>query len=267
MREELLMRLLAFMAIAAGAASAAQAQLPAASPVLSPEETLLVVSGEGQSRRVPDVALFSAGVVTQGKTGGEALSANAARMDEVVRALKRAGIADRDIQTSALSLQPQYSNPEQEAQMQARLSRQPYVPPAQPQAPRIIGYEARNNVQVRVRKLGAMGSIIDTLVSAGANQVDGPSFTLDDSKAALDEARVEAVKEARSRAELYARAAGLRISRILSISEGGGYYPPQPVMVTGRFAGSAAPPPPPSPVAPGELTLGTTVSVQFALRP
>lgn len=256
---------MAFTLLAASTASVVQAQLPAPSPVLDREETLLVVSGEGQSRRIPDVALFSAGVVTQGKTGGEALSANATRMDDVVKALKRAGIAERDIQNSALSLQPQYSNPEQEAQARARTMREPYVPPVQPA--RIIGYEARNNVQVRVRKLGEMGRIIDTLVAAGANQVDGPSFTLDEPKAALDEARMEAVREARSRAELYARAAGLRISRILSISEGGGYYA-QPVVVTGRMAAPPpAPPPPPSPVAPGELTLGATVSIQFALRP
>lgn len=235
------MKWCAFLLAATAATSAVQAQLPAASPVLTPEETLLVVSGEGQSRRIPDVALFSAGVVTQGKTAGEALGANASRMNDVVDALKRAGITDRDIQTSALSLQPQYSNPEQEAQIRARMTREPYIAPAQPQAPRIIGYEARNNVQVRVRKLGEMGRIIDTLVQAGANQVDGPSFTLDEPKAALDEARTEAVREARSRAELYARAAGLRISRILSISEGGGYYP-QPIVVTGRMAG--APPAP-----------------------
>ncbi|WP_062793156.1 SIMPL domain-containing protein [Sphingobium herbicidovorans] len=261
------MRWFAFLITVTGAASTVQAQLPAASPVLTPDETLLVVSGEGQSRRIPDVAVFSAGVVTQGRTGGEALGANATRMNEVVTALKRAGIADLDIQTSALSLQPQYSNPEQEAQIRARITREPYIPPAQLQAPRIIGYEARNNVQVRVRKLGQMGRIIDTLVQAGANQVDGPSFTLDEPKAALDEARAEAVREARSRAELYARAAGLRISRILSISEGGGYYP-QPIVVTGRMGGAPpAPPPPPSPVAPGELMLGATVSVQFALRP
>lgn len=259
------MKYVSFLALLAGAASAVQAQQPTSSPMLSAEETLLVVSGEGQSRRTPDLAMFSAGVVTQGKTGGEALSANATRMDEVVRALKRAGIADRDIQTSALLLQPQYSNPEQEAQMRARLTREPYVAPA-PQPPRIIGYEARNTVQVRVRKLGEMGRIIDTLVTAGANQVDGPSFTLDEPKTALDEARTEAVQDARARADLYARAAGLRVSRILSISEGGGYYP-QPIFVTGRMAGGpAAPPPPPSPVAPGELTLGATVSVQFALR-
>lgn len=246
--------------------ASAYAQTPVVGPLLSLSETLLAVNAEGQSRRVPDIAMFSAGVVTQGKTAGEALTANAAKMDEVVRALKRAGIAERDIQTSALSLQPQYSNPEQEAQLRARIAREVYVPSSQPQAPRIIGYEARNSVQVRVRKLGEMGRTIDTLVTAGANQVDGPSFTLDQPRAALDEARNQAVREARERAELYAKAAGLRVSRILSITEGGGYYPVQQVMVNGRMAGGP-PAPPPSPVAPGEVALGVNVSVQFALQP
>jgi uncharacterized protein YggE len=147
------------------------------------------------------------------------------------------------------------------------MERRPFVPPAEPAAPRIIGYEARNAVQIRVRKLNDMGRIIDTLVSAGANQVDGPSFTLDDPEAALNEARTAAMRRARERAELYARAAGLRVSRIVSISEGGGYYPVQDVIVTGRTAGFAPPPPPPpTPVAPGELALGISLSVQFALE-
>jgi hypothetical protein len=250
--------------IAAGLGSAAQAQLPPSGPTLQPGETLLALTAEGQSRRVPDLAMFSAGVVTQGKTAGEAVSSNSARMDAVVRSLKRAGIEDRDIQTSALSLQPRYSNPEQEAQLRARINREPYVPPAQAEAQKIIGYEARNTVQVRVRRLGEMGRTIDALVAAGANQVDGPSFTMEEPRVALDEARVEALTEARHRADLYARTAGLRVARIISITEGGGYYP-VPIVAVGRAAAAPPPPAPPSPVAPGELTLGVSVSVQFAL--
>lgn len=249
-------------------ASPGVAQVPATPvPALEPNSTLLSLSAEGQSRRTPDLALFSAGVVTQAQTASQAMSQNAARMDAVVAALKRAGIAERDIQTQQLSLQPRYSNPEQEAQLRARINREPYVPPAEPQAPRIIGYEAQNTVQVRVRRLADMGRIIDTLITAGANQVNGPSFTLDEPQAALDEARTEAVQRGRQRAELYARAAGLRVGRILSISEGGGYYPVQDIVVTGaRMGGFAAPPPPPpAPVAPGELTLGVSVSMQFEL--
>ena len=118
-----------------------------------------------------------------------------------------------------------------------------------------------------MRKLGEMGRIIDVLVAAGANEVNGPSFTLDDQKAALDEARTEAVAVGRERAELYAKAAGMRVVRLLSMTEGGGYYPVQQIVVTGMRAGGygAPPPPPPAPVSPGELTLGTSLSMQFEI--
>ena len=256
-------KLLALLLIAA-APLPALAQ-PVTTPIapLGPNSALLSLTAEGQSRRTPDLALFNAGVVTQARTAGEALAENSRRMDAVIAALRRAGVAERDIQTSAISLQPRYSNPELEAQLRARQMREPYVSPPEPRAPTIIGYEAHNNVQVRVRRLGEMGRIIDTLIEAGANQVNGPSFTLDEPAAALDEARVEAVATARQRAEIYARAAGMRVARILAISEGGGYYPVQQLFAVGEAR--AAPPAPPPPVAPGELTLGVSVSVQFEL--
>jgi len=248
-------------------AEAASAQTTVAAPALAPGAALLSITAEGQSRRAPDLALFSAGVVTQGTTAAAALSANAERMDRVIAALRRAGIEPRDLQTAAVSLQPRYSDPERDAQIRARELRQPYIPPAQPGAPRIIGYEARNSLSIRVRRLGQMGRIIDTLVGEGANQIDGPNFTVDDQRSALDEARTEAVANARARAELYARAAGLRVARILSISESGGYYPMQQIVVTGRAASMAPPPPPPTPIAPGEVALGVSLSVQFELTP
>lgn len=257
------MKIVLFAAAWLAAAPALAQPTPSPAPVLPANATLLNLSAEALVRRAPDLANFSAGVVTQAKTAGEAMTANARRMDGVIAALKRAGIADRDIQTASLSLQPQYYYPQRERPLPAGTTR-----PAEPQAPRIVGYEARNSVQVRVRKLGEMGKVIDTLVAAGANQVDGPNFMLENQDAALDEARTEAVKKARTRAELYARAANLRVARILSISEGGAYYP-QPVMMREAVmatAGNAAPPPP-SPVAPGELQLGVTLSVQFALEP
>jgi uncharacterized protein len=247
-------------------ATAAAAQ-PAPTPTLAiaPGETLLNVTAEGRSRRQPDLAIFSAGVVTQAKTAGEALTANAQRMDAVIAALKRAGVPERDIQTSTLSLQPQYYHPQPEPYPRREPGTGVTVP-AEPQAPRIIGYEARNAVQVRVRRLGDMGQVIDTLVSAGANQVDGPSFTVEEPEPALDEARVAAMQRARERAELYARAAGLRVGRIVAISEQGGYFPvAEQIVVTGYRGGPAAPPPPPSPVQPGEVALGVNLSVQFAL--
>lgn len=261
--------LIAFLLIGGAGAGTAQAQQNPVvqAPALGPNATLLSITAEGQSRRTPDLAMFNAGVVTQGKTAGEALSANAARMDAVIAALKRAGIADRDIQTSSLSLQPRYSDPERDRQIRAREQGVRYSGPAEPEAPKIVGYDARNSVQVRVRKLTDMGRTIDTLIAAGANQVDGPSFTLDDPQAALDEARTQAVERARQRAELYAKAAGMRVVRIISMAEGGGHYPvQQDIMVTAARSYAAAPPPPPSPVAPGELSLSVSLSVQFALE-
>jgi uncharacterized protein YggE len=256
------------LALLAGLAATPAAAQPAGPTVaqLGPSSALLSLTAEGRSRRAPDLAMFTAGVVTQGATAAEALSENNRRMAAVVAALRRAGIAERDIQTSSISLNPRYSNPERDAMIRARETREPYVPPAEPSAPRIIGYDARNHVQVRVRRVAEMGRIIDTLAAAGANEVHGPNFTVDEPRAALDEARTAAVAEARQRAELYARAAGMRVVRIVSITEAGGYYPVQDIMVTGSRAGFAgAPPPPPMPVSPGELSLGVNVSVQFEL--
>lgn len=239
-------------ALAAGTAAPALAAAQTA-PVVSPGATLLTVSAEGKVTRAPDVATFSAGVVSQGKTASEAMTANAADMTRVIAALKKAGVADKDIQTSNLSLNPVY-------QPQRTLP-DGTVEPVQP---RIIGYQANNTVSVRQRKLGEMGRVIDALVSAGANQVNGPGFELDDPDPAQDEARTAAMKKARARAELYARAAGLRVSRILAISESGGWSPPQPVLY--KMAMEAAPAPS-LPVQAGELQMTVNVTVQFELAP
>ena len=259
MKKLLLAALIAASPAALNAQAAAQPEI-----AIGPNSAVLSLSAEGESRRVPDVAMFSAGVVTQAETAAVALQSNSRQMEAVVAALKRAGIADRDIQTSAISLNPRYSNPERDAQIRARQLGQPYVPP-EDTSPRIVGYDARNTVQVRVRDLGAMGRVIDTLARVGANEINGPNFTLDEQDAALDEARAEAIAKGRARAELYARAAGMRVARILSISEGGGYYPVRQIMVTGSRAAPSAPPPPPAPVEPGELSLGVNVSMQFEL--
>lgn len=218
-------------------------------PVLAPNATLLSISAEGKSARTPDIATFTAGVTSQGDTAGAALSANSADMTRVIAALKRAGIADRDIQTSNLSLNPIYAP-----------QRQLPDGTVTPVQPKIVGYQVNNSVSVRQRKLNDYGKVIDTLVAAGANQVNGPSFDMENPDPAMDEARTEAIGKARARAALYARAAGLKVGRILSISESGGWSPPQPVMYRMAKADSA-------PVQAGELSLNVTVSVQFELVP
>ncbi len=237
---------------------------------VSPGNTLLTVSAEGRSLRAPDMAVFSAGVTTQGETASAALGENSRAMTQVIAALRRAGIEERDIQTSNLSIQPVYADPNRDAMMAARVSGQPYVPPPpEQQIPRIIGYQASNTVSVRQRDLKDFGTVIDTLAAAGANQINGPTFQMDKPEPALDEARLEAIATARQRAELYANATGLKIVRILSINEGGGYYGvPQAIFVTASRAGGAAPPPPPpAPVQPGELQMTTNVTVLYELAP
>lgn len=230
---------------------AAQAQV-APPPVVAAGNTLLTVSADGRAARAPDLAVFTAGVATAGKTAGEALSANSASMNRVVAALKRAGVADRDIQTSNLNLNPVYA-PQQPQRPDGTI---------EPRQPEIIGYQVSNTVTVRQRNLAEFGKVIDTLVSAGANQVNGPDFQVDKPDAALDDARIEAIGKARARAELYAKAAGLRVIRIVSISESGGYAPPpMPMYRMAMNADMAGAPP----IASGEVSLVANVSVQFEL--
>ena len=221
-------------------------------PVIGAASTLLAVSADGRSTRTPDLATFSAGVTSQGKTAAEAMTANSADMNRIFAALKKAGIADKDIQTSTINLNPIYG--------------QPVIGPngSVVQEARIIGYQAMNMVNVKQRDLKGFGKVLDALVASGANQVSGPNFQMENADAAMDEARVAAMKAARARAELYAKAAGLRVVRVLSISEGGGYNPPMPVMYAKAEMADAAMP---TPIAAGQVEATVNVSVQFELAP
>ena len=185
--------------------SASMAQAVASVPVLT--GTRLDVTGTGEVTRVPDLAIISAGVQTLRPTATAAIEENATRMERIRAALKRAGIADRDIQTSTISLNPEYRY-------------------AENQPPQLTGYRATNTVNVKFRDLKRTGAILDALVAEGANQLNGPSLTIDKPEAAYDEARVKAIAAGQARAELYARALGKRVVRILSISEGGAAFPP-----------------------------------------
>lgn len=252
------------IALVASAAAAETPERPALA--VSLETPLVTITAEGRSERAPDLATFNAGVLAQGKTAGEAMRANTIQMNAVLAAVRAAGVPPREIQTSSLSLQPQYYYPQpppprgQDGAVGAI---------AQPQPPRIIGYEARNTVAVRLRNVADMAKLIDALVTAGANQVDGPYFSVDRPDAAANEARADALRKAKARADLYAREAGFRSARLLTISEAGGDAPvSRAVMVTAQSLGDAmAPPPPPSTlVQPGQVAVGVNLSVQFALE-
>ncbi|MFD1612815.1 SIMPL domain-containing protein [Sphingomonas tabacisoli] len=229
------------LALAAGPAFADT--LPV--PVQTITGAVLDVSASGESKRVPDIATVSAGVVTQAGDAAGAMRDNAARMDRVIAALKRAGIADRDVRTASISLQPQYRYENN-------------------QPPVITGYQATNTVTVKFRDIAKAGAVLDALVATGANQISGPELGLDNPAAAMDEARVDAVAKARARADLYARAAGLRVKRILSISEGSFDVPrPLPIMMRaqGMVADAAQ-----SKILPGEQALNVSLSVRFELE-
>ena len=207
-----------------------------------PKATTLTVTAEGRVDRAPDVAELSGGVVTQAPTAAAALAANATRMTSVVAAVRRAGIADRDIQTSGLSLQPQYRYGDN-------------------QPPVLTGYQVSNTVALKVRALADAGRLVDALVAAGANQINGPAFRVDDSEGTLDAARRAAVATARTRAELYATAAGLHVRGIRSIVESGGeVQAPRPMMMTMRAKSADS-----TTVAPGEVTLAASVTIVFEL--
>lgn len=232
-----LSKLILAAALATPAAALAQATLQ---PAAATDGTLLSVSATGEARRVPDVATVSAGVVTQAADANSALRANVAQMNRLMEAVRQAGIADRDIQTSDLGVSPQYHR-------------------ADGQAREISGYEARNTVNLTVRDITGLGGVIDALVAAGANQVYGPTFQVGAPDEARDEARRAALEAARTRAELYAEALGLRVRRIVSISEGGGFMP-RPVMAMRAMDAMES-----SPVSPGESTLSVNLDVVFEL--
>jgi len=205
--------------------------------------TRLDVSVTGEVTRVPDVAIVSAGVVSRSTTATGALQDTADRMSRVLAALKRAGTEDRDIQTSNVNLNPEYR----------------YV---ENQPPQLVGYTASNNVTVRFRDIRNSGRILDALVAQGANQINGPTLTVDKPESALDEARAKAIAIGRARAELYARSLGLRVARVVSVNESGGSYPvPPPMPMYARADMAQAK----TSIEPGEQKLQVNLAMTYEL--
>lgn len=236
------------MTMASLLALAAAPALASAQPVAvqTISGTRLDVVATGEANRVPDVAIISAGVVTRAPTASQALQQNATQMQRVIAALRRAGVAERDIQTSSINLHPDYRHRDNEQ-------------------PVVTGYNASNQVTVRFRDIAQSGKILDALVAEGANQINGPQLTIDKPEAALDEARRNAIAVARARAQLYAQATGKRVGRILAISEGGGGFPrPEGIVVTGSRAGRGEMAD--TKIVPGEQTLSVSIQVTFELE-
>ena len=226
------------LVVAACAATPALAQEPARldfPPAIS-------VSGEATVSAPPDLAQIDAGVASDAKTAREAAEANNTAMAKVLQALKAAGVEDKDYQTSRLSLQPQYA-------------------PNRPGQSTVVGYRASNRVTIKLRDVTKVASVIDAVVGAGANDVGNINFSVAEPSKLLDQAREKAVADARRKAEIYAKAAGVTLGAPLSISEDG--TPPPVFRVKTLAAPMAAAA---TPVAQGEETLSVTISVTWAIK-
>lgn len=203
----------------------------------------ITVTGEGDVAATPDQAVVSMGVTSQGETAAEAMAASSAALTAVLERLKAAGIEGKDIQTSTLNLNPNWV-----------LSSDGSA------APTIDGYVASNVLSVRVRALEGLGGVLDAVIADGANSLNGISFGLADPDPLLDEARRQAVADARARAELLVAAAGAQLGRIVSISESGGMAPPMPMYRMEAAMGA-----PPVPVEGGEVGLAASVTITWEI--
>lgn len=207
------------------------------------EPPSIVVQGKGEVRVKADMAQIRAGVTTQATTAAVALMENSKIMTQVLSGLTDFGIPETDIKTSNFSVSPRYSRPAPRSQ----------------ESPGIIGYQVTNQVQVKIRDLDRLGAILDRVVQLGANQIHGVQFSVTSPQPLLDQARVEAVKEARRKAELLCQAAGVKLGRVLSIRETGAPIP-RPMLPRQAEAAMSVP------IARGQESLTVSVTLRFAIQ-
>jgi uncharacterized protein len=243
---------MALALVLASAATALPAQAQEAAMTAHPNsiqpETTLSLTASGEVMREPDIAFISSGVTTEAATAGEAMETNRARMNGVMEALKKAGIAERNIQTSNFSLQPRYEYEKKDNRNNKRI---------------LVGYQVSNQVTAKVTELDRLGATLDGLVEAGGNTFSGLRFALEDDSEARNEARRLAVLEAMSRAEIYAETAGYEIARIVTINEYESQGGPRPQAMMARSADLAESAP--TPISGGEVGYSVQVNVTFEL--
>jgi len=227
-------------AAAALIATSAQAQTPV--PQLAPGETLLEIEATGVDTGRPDLVTLYAGVSTQGSTAAEASRENAAVAQRILGVLRAQGVEARDMTTRDLRVEPLYADQNERTEL-----------------PRLLGYRAENRVEVRLRDVATAPRTIDALIAAGANRVNGPIFSVSDRQPAIRAAEQDAVRRARQQAETYAASLGLRVVRIVSISERGGFDPE--IVVTGTLFRTGAS------IEQGETDTRVKIWAAFALAP
>lgn len=212
-------------------AQAANVEIVAQNPVIE-----LSVSEQVDS--APDTAMFSTGVETKAKTATEALRQNSVQARAVINRLKSLGIAEKDIQTTGINLRADYDYDQESRQN------------------RFVGYAVSNQVSATVNDISKLGQILDAIVSSGATNLNGPSFSISDDSKLKDLARERALANGKARAMSYARSEGYSGVRVLSISEGMSHQSEAPMMRMEASAASSTPP-----VAPGQV--GTVVSLNI----
>ncbi len=214
--------------------------------VAQAQQPTMSIQATGTVTAEPDQAQVRFGVHSAGQDAKQAMQDNKDAMKAAFDALLKAGVPQKDIATTGLALTPRYDNSQ-------KIDRD--------SAPRILGYEAHNIVSVTVSDISGLGQVLDNLVAAGVNGIDQVSFGLKDSSALEAQARIQAAKSARAKAEDYANAIGTKITGIVSMSEQGGVRPvPYAKMEMARAVSSA-----PMPVSGGEMDVSVTVSVVFGL--
>ncbi len=233
-----------YFAISAAACLAFSALSAKAETCPAPTPSTININTSAELKQVPDIAVITASVITQNKSAKFAMQDNARQMSGAFAALKAAGIADKDMQTSGVNLNPEY----------VYIEKKP---------PQIKSYSVSNTLIIKIRDLTKVGSVLDALVAQGINSVNGPNFQIEDPDKALDKARAEAMKKAMDRAALYANIAGMKVKRVISINESGGYQPPMPIYREMAMAKVDAVE---TPVAPGEVTMNVSLNVQIELE-
>lgn len=221
--------------------------LPAAREVPSAGEAALQnaihVSGEGRVAAEPDMAEVTIGVETRSVTAQRAVNQNSVDMNAVMEALASLGIADEDIQTVEFSIRPEVDFRED-------------------RGTRVVGYIVTNSVRVKIRDIQQAGDVLDAATSAGANQIYGIAFTVEDPRPIQEQARSLAVEAGREKAEALAEAAGVRLGRLLSLSEidfGGPVFVERAVPAAEAVGGGIS-------VEPGQLEITIQVQMSYAIE-
>ncbi len=228
---------------------------PMADPLAAQEEPTvedepqrtISVSGTGEAAAQPDTAVVTLGVETEAENAEEALDQNTEQMEDLLDALAEAGIPSQDIQTQAIRLEPRHEEVQRSEPNGERRSRE------------LVGYRALNTVEVRVRDIGMLGTLLDTAVEAGGNRIQSIRFEVSDAADLVDEAREAAWEEAEHKAEQLVGLAGAELGDVLTINESS--RTPRPVVRERLEAEAAA-----VPVEPGTETISVDVQVTWLLE-